>query len=110
MLTSSLLVSDFHMSGNLVLRLQNYKHVLNIVIILALFFFFFTFGVRCRIVSLLLTLLQSVSSESGDDLVHLFNLKTTLATSKLSRTLCGNFKHSKNHMFLYFALFSALYM
>lgn len=39
MLTSSLLVSDFHMSGNLVLRLQNYKHVLNIVIILALFFF-----------------------------------------------------------------------
>lgn len=84
------------------------KHVLNIVIILALFFF--TFGVRCRIVSLLLTLLQSVSSESGDDLVHLFNLKTTLATSKLSRTLCENFKHSKNDMFLYFALFNALYM
>lgn len=109
MLTSSLLVSDCHMSVNLVLRLQNYKHVFNIVIILALFFFF-TFGVRCRIVSLLLTLLQSVSSESGDDLVHLFNLKTTLATSKLSRTLCGNFKHSKNDMFLYFALFSALYM
>lgn len=39
MLTSSLLVSDCHMSVNLVLRLQNYKHVFNIVIILALFFF-----------------------------------------------------------------------
>lgn len=80
MLTSSLPVSDCHMSVNLVLRLQNYKHVLNIVIILA---HFFTFGVRCRIVSLLLTLLQSVSSESGDDLVHLFNLRTTLATKGL---------------------------
>lgn len=39
MLTSSLPVSDCHVNVNLVLRLQNYKHVLNIVIILAHFFF-----------------------------------------------------------------------